>query len=131
MRIRILRGVAAATVLAAGLITTEGGVAFGDPGNSPSASPPFTIDCGSLGSGTFITNSGKSHALTWNPFFVTSQDGLSTIDPTAYDYTISVDGTPVFSPDVAKGSAPGSVTCVLSGGSGGVTVVGTITGNPV
>ena len=129
------RGLSAAvttTALAAGLLCGLSGVASADPTNPPSASGSAQIDCGTFGSGTYITNSGHSQALTWNPMFVIDgQGGLTKVIPTAYDFTIYVNGVPVFSPNVSKGSAPGAVTCQLSGGSNGVTISGTVTGNPV
>lgn len=115
---------ATGTLLAAPLSATAA------PGTGPMWSTDAAVDCGSAGGGQVAVNSGNSQAVTWNPFLLTSSSGLSAVlDPTALHITVTDNGSVVFSVNAVKGSARGSITCTLSGGSGSTVISGTITGN--
>lgn len=106
------------------------GVASAAPSGAPSASSVATFDCGPDGAYTGFANSGNSQALTWNPFFLTAADGSTKLlVPTANNLVVTVGGKVVFEPNARKGSSVGAVTCTVSGGSGGVTVGGSVSGS--
>lgn len=106
--------------------------AIAAPGTGPTWSTDAAVDCGSAGAGQVAVNSGNSQAVTWNPFLLTSRSGLSAVlDPTALHITVTDNGSVLFSINAVKASAPGSLTCTLSGSNGSAVITGTITGNLV
>ena len=132
---KIKAGLFAATLSA--VVASGAGVAAAAPSGAPDQSPPITFDCGTAGTYTGFANSGNSHALTWNPFFLTGSNGQTAeLVPTANDIVLTdtSGSTPVvvFAPNATKGGTAGAVTCVVSGRIGSSIIVsGTVSGNLV
>jgi len=87
-----------------------------------------TFDCGSLGAGTFIVNSGNANApTTWNAAHLTFADGRTAVfQPSALDLTFSFDGQSMT--EVASKHGPGSTMCSISASQDGFSLSGTVTG---
>jgi hypothetical protein len=85
--------------------------------------------CSNGDNGTFVVNSGNSHApVTWNAANLTfSSGGTGVFIPTAE--ALLVNGSP--EQPVSKGSTVGSVTCSISASGDGFTLTGMVTGNIV
>lgn len=117
--------------LAAACALTVAGVApaLASPVNAPTSLTGSFFGCSNGDSGTFVVNSGNTHApVTWNAAHLTfSSGGTGLFIPTAE--ALSVNGNA--EPAVTKGSAPGSVTCSISASAPGFTLTGTVTGNVV
>ena len=126
-----------ARVFAAGVIAATGlsaaVIGFGAP--SASASPvnaknalTGAFDCGSVGSGTFVINSGNAHAaVTWTAAHLTFADGSTAVfQPRAFNLTFTFDGQSMT--QVASKNGPGSTVCSISASQDGFSLSGTVTG---
>jgi hypothetical protein len=129
--IRLFRVFAASVIAAAGISAAVAG--FG--GASASASPVHAktaltgaFDCGSVGSGTFVVNSGNAHAaVTWNAALLTFADGSTAVfQPRAFDLTFTFEGQSMT--QVASKNGPGSTVCTISASQDGFSLSGTVTG---
>jgi hypothetical protein len=117
-------------LVAAGALTIAAvAPAMASPANAPTSLKGNFFNCSNHESGTFVTNSGNTHALTtWNSAHLTfSSGGTGVFIPTAL--ALSVNGIP--ETPVSKGSAHGSVTCSISATQPGFALTGTVTGNIV
>jgi hypothetical protein len=119
----------AGLVAACALTLAAAASALASPAKAPTALTGSFFGCSNGDSGTFVVNSGNSHAATtWTSAHLTfSSGGTGVFIPTAE--ALSVNGSP--EPPVTKGSAPGSVTCSISANGAGFTLTGTVTGNIV
>jgi hypothetical protein len=126
-----------ARVLAAGVIAATGlsAAVIGFGATSASASPENaknaltgTFDCGSVGSGTFVVNSGNAQAaVTWNAAHLTFADGSSAVfQPRAFDLTFTFEGQSMT--QVASKNGPGSTVCSIAASQDGFSLSGTVTG---
>jgi hypothetical protein len=99
------------------------------PGNAPNSLTGTFFNCSNGDSGTFVVNSGNSHAAqTWNVAHLTfSGGGTGNFVPTSL--ALAVNGVP--EPPATKGNAQGSVTCSISASEDGFTLTGTVVGNIV
>ena len=126
-----------ARVFAAGVIAATGlsaaVIGFGAP--SASASPvnaknalTGAFDCGSVGAGTFVVNSGNAHAaVTWTAAHLTFADGSTAVfQPRAFNLTFTFDGQSMT--QVASKNGPGSTVCSISASQDGFSLSGTVTG---
>src|SRR5215510_13206167 len=127
-RARVLAaGVIAATGLSAAVIGFGATSASASPGNAPSALTG-AFDCGSVGSGTFVVNSGNAHAaVTWNAAHLTFADGSTAVfQPRAFDLTFTFGGQSMT--QVASKNGPGSTMCSIAASQDGFSLSGTVTG---
>jgi hypothetical protein len=128
---KIVRGVVATSAMTVGLLGF-GAVASAAPSNAPT-SLSGTFICPGGVTGTFVTNSGNTHAAqTWNVAHLTFENGGKGIFvPTTLSLTFtSPEGT--FTSTSTKGNAPSSVTCTISASPGpGYSLSGQVTGNIV
>lgn len=124
-----LRKAAAGLAAACTLTLASAAPALASPVNAPTSLTGSFFGCSNGDSGTFVTNSGNSHApTTWNAVNLTfSSGGPGVFIPTSE--ALSVNGSP--EPPVSKGSTSGSVTCSISASEDGFTLTGTVTGNIV
>jgi len=124
-------------VLAAGVIAVTGisAAVAGFGGASASAAPVHakngltgTFDCGSVGSGTFVVNSGNAQAaVTWNAAHLTFADGSTAVfQPRAFDLTFTFQGQSMT--QVASKNGPGSTVCSIAASQDGFSLSGTVTG---
>jgi len=124
-------------MLAAGVIATTGlsAAVIGFGATSASASPvnaknalSGTFDCGSVGSGTFVVNSGNAQAaVTWNAAHLTFADGSTAVfQPRAFDLTFTFEGQSMT--QVASKNGPGSTVCSIAASQDGFSLSGTVTG---
>jgi hypothetical protein len=129
--IRRSRVFAAGVLAAAGISAAVAGLG----GASASASPVHaknaltgTFDCGSVGSGTFVVNSGNTHApVTWNAAHLTFADGSTAVfQPRAFDLTFTFEGQSMT--QVASKNGPGSTVCHIAASQDGFSLSGTVTG---
>ena len=126
MTIRLRQAVGG--LVAAGALTLAGAApALASPVNAPTSLTGSFFACSNGDSGTFVTNSGNTHApTTWNSAHLTfSSGGTGVFIPTSL--ALSVNGIP--ETPVSKGSTQGSVTCSISAIAPGFTLTGTVTGN--
>jgi len=116
------------TALAIAGICAGTGVADAAPKGAPIS---FICDNGTDYTG--VGNSGNSQVLTWNPAFVTADDGSTALlVPTSIVATVKdPDGNVVFSANATKRGVQGTVSCLASGMNGGYTLSGTFVGNIV
>ncbi len=117
---------ALAVIVAAGALGMSVGSAAAAPTNGLSG---LFGECTNGASGTFIVNSGNSHAAqTWNVAHLWfSTGGTGIFVPSALDLSYN-ESPPVL---VTKGNAPGNVTCAISADEGGFTLSGWVTGRMV
>jgi hypothetical protein len=127
-RVRVLAaGVIAATGLSAAVIGFGATSASASPENAKTALSG-TFDCGSVGSGTFVVNSGNAQAaVTWNAAHLTFADGSTAVfQPRAFDLTFTFEGQSMT--QVASKNGPGSTVCSISASQDGFSLSGTVTG---
>ncbi len=123
--------VALVSVTAAVLAALSAATAVAAPTNAPSLLSG-TAACGSDGTFTFVVNTGRTEANTWNPAFVTRSDGATALFiPSSLDLTFTFpEGSD--SSTVAKHTAPGPVSCEISATPfPGASLTGTVTGRLV
>jgi hypothetical protein len=124
---RIAAGIAGTAVLAAGIVGLGASSASGSPVNARNALMG-TFDCGSVGAGTFVVDSGNAQAATtWNAAHLTFADGSTAVfQPRAFDLTFTFNGQSMT--EVASKNGPGSTVCSISAGQDGFSLSGTVTG---
>jgi len=89
-------------------------------------------DCTNGASGTFVVNSGKAQATTWNAAHLTfANGGRGIFTTTARNLTITVGGEVVGTEVVSKAAKRNPVTCTITATLGDTTVSGTVTGKMV
>ena len=117
---------ALAAALGVGVLGISAGSAGAAPMNGLTGS---FWGCSDGLTGTFVINSGNSHAAqTWNVAHLTfTTGGTGIFVPTALD--LSFNG--MSGGLVTKGSAPGDVTCSILASQGGFTLSGMVTGRVV
>ena len=129
--IRRFRVVAAGVIAVTGISAAVAGLGAA----SASASPVHaknaltgTFDCGSVGAGTFVVNSGNAHAaVTWNAAHLTFTDGSRAVfQPRAFDLTFTFGGQSMT--QVAAKNGPGSTVCRIAASQDGFSLSGTVTG---
>jgi hypothetical protein len=129
---RLVAGAVGAAGLAMGVVGLGVTTASAAPANAKNAIAG-TFDCGSLGTGTFVVNSGNAQAATtWNVAHLTFADGsTATFQPRALDLTFTFMGQ-TQTQTVSK-NGPGSTECSISASEdGGLfslsgTVIGKVT----
>jgi hypothetical protein len=112
-----------------GLGVTSAGAA---PANAKTALSGTFSACTNGQSGTFVVNSGNSHAAqTWNAAHLTfASGGTGIFVPTAVNLTFTQGGQSQ-TQNVKKGSAKGTVTCTIAASGPGFSLAGTVTGKMV
>jgi hypothetical protein len=131
-RMRRARVFAAGVIAAAGISAAVVGLGAGSASASPVNAKDAltgTFDCGSaVGSGTFVVNSGNTHApVTWNVAHLTFADGSTAVfQPRAFDLTFTFNGQSMT--QVASKNGPGSTVCSISASQDGFSLSGTVTG---
>jgi hypothetical protein len=120
-------GMIAVAGLSAALVGFGAASASAQPVNAPS-STTGTFNCGTVGSGTFVVNSGNTQApVTWTAAHLTFTDGRTAVfQPRAFDLTFSFGGQ-TFT-QIASKNGPGSTVCRIFSSQGGATLSGTVTG---
>jgi hypothetical protein len=123
--------VVAAGVVCAGLSGGSIGLFTSAASASPTKAPSALsgkFDCGSVGSGMFVINSGNSQATTtWNVAHLTFANGSTAVfQPRALNLTITFNGQTVT--QNASKNGPGSTVCSISAGGPGFSLSGTVTG---
>jgi hypothetical protein len=99
------------------------------PSNAPTSLTGSFRGCSNGDSGTFVVNSGKTHApVTWDSAHLTFTDGSKGIFVSTMT-DLSVNG--MAQGPQTKGSAVGSVTCSIVATQPGFMLTGTVTGNIV
>lgn len=128
----VQRALVASATLSIGLLGLGAAGAGASPSNAPAATTGTFICPGGV-TGTFLLNSGNTHAAqTWNIAHLTFDSGGTGIFvPSALDLTITFDGQPPVTLNATKGSAPGSVTCSISEGGPEFSLSGSVTGRIV
>jgi len=128
----VRRALVASATLSMGLLGLGAAGAGAAPSNAPAATTGMFICPGEV-TGTFLLNSGNSHAAqTWNIAHLTFDSGGTGIFvATALDLTITFDSQPPVIVNATKGSAPGSVTCSISESAPGFSLLGNVTGQIV
>jgi hypothetical protein len=128
---KITRGFVASATLSMGLLGLGVSAASAAPSKAPSAQKGAFVCPGGV-TGTFIINSGNSHAAqTWNVAHLTFDGGGAGIFvPTELDLTITTPGG-TFMTHSVKGKARGSITCSISETAPGFSLTGEVTGNIV
>ncbi len=127
-KVRVFGAGLIAAAIPAGVIGIGAASASAAPSNAPSAISG-TFDCGAAGSGTFVTNSGNTHApTTWNVAHLTFSDGSTAVfQPRVFDLVFTFDGQSYT--EIASHNGPGSTVCTISATvSGGGSLSGTVTG---
>jgi hypothetical protein len=126
------RALLASATLSIGLLGLGVAGAGASPSNAPAATSGMFICPGGV-TGTFLLNSGNSHAAQpWNIAHLTFDSGGTGIFvPSALDFTITFDGQPPVNVNATKGSAPGPVTCTISESAPGFSLSGSVTGRIV
>jgi hypothetical protein len=121
------RRLSVAAVLGVGVLGPGVATASAAPANAPSSTTGSFFGCSNGDSGTFVINSGNSHAAqTWNVAHLSfSSGGTGIFIPTSLD--LSFNGSPPTL--VTKGAKTGSVTCSILISEDGFTLSGTVTGN--
>jgi hypothetical protein len=124
---RFAAGITATTALAAGIVGLAASTASASPVNAKTALTG-TFDCGSVGAGTFVVNSGNAQAATtWNAAHLTFADGSTAVfQPRAFDLTFTFNGQSMT--EVASKNGPGSTVCSISASQDGFSLSGTVTG---
>lgn len=119
--------IAGTAALAAGVVALGASGASASPVNAKTALIG-TFDCGSVGAGTFVVNSGNAHAATtWNVAHLTFTDGSTAVfQPRAFDLTFTFNGQSMT--QVASKNGPGSTVCGISASQDGFSLSGTVTG---
>jgi hypothetical protein len=105
--------------LSAGVIGLGAASASAAPVNAKNANTG-TFDCGALGSGTYVINTGNTHApvVAWSAAQLSFSDGRTAVfQPRAYDFTEGL---------VASKNGRGSTVCSVSDANG--NPLGTVTG---
>jgi hypothetical protein len=120
-------GVIAATGISAAVVGFGAASASASPVNAKDALTG-TFNCGSVGTGTFVVNSGNTHApVTWNAAHLTFADGSTAVfQPRAFDLTFTFEGQSMT--QVASKNGPGSTVCRISASQDGFSLSGTVTG---
>ena len=126
------RALVASATLSMGLLGLGAAGAGASPSNAPAATTGTFICPGGV-TGTFLLNSGNSHAAqTWNIAHLTfDSGGRGIFVPSSLDLTITFDGQPPVSVNSTKGSAPASVTCTISESAPGFSLSGSVSGRIV
>jgi hypothetical protein len=114
-------GLLGAAGLSAGLIGLGAASASAAPVNAPNANTG-KFNCGTLGFGTYVINTGNSHApvVAWSAAQLTFKDGTGrtgVFQPRAYNFTEGL---------VASKNGPGSTVCSVTDAAG--NPLGTVTG---
>jgi hypothetical protein len=124
---RFAAGIAGTAALAAGIVGLGASGASASPVNAKNALMG-TFDCGSVGAGTFVVNSGNAQAATtWNVAHLTFADGSTAVfQPQAFDLTFTFNGQSMT--ELASKNGPGSTECSISASQDGFSLSGTVTG---
>jgi len=124
---RFAAGIAGTAALAAGIVGLGASGASASPVNAKNALMG-TFDCGSVGAGTFVVNSGNPQAATtWNVAHLTFADGSTAVfQPQAFDLTFTFNGQSMT--ELASKNGPGSTECSISASQDGFSLSGTVTG---
>jgi hypothetical protein len=126
------RALVASATLSMGLLGLGAAGAGASPSNAPTATTGTFICPGGV-TGTFVLNSGNTHAAqTWNIGHLTFDSGSTGIFVgSALDLTITFDGQPPITVNATKGSAPGPVTCSIAESGPQFSLSGNVTGRIV
>jgi hypothetical protein len=121
------QGAPGPAVLSAEFVCLGAASAYASPSNAKT-SLTGTFDCGAVGTGTFVVNSGNAQAATtWNVAHLTFADGSTAIfQPRALDLTFTFQGQSMT--EIASKNGPGSTVCDISAAQDGFSLTGTVTG---
>jgi hypothetical protein len=119
--------VGSVAALSAGFVGLGAANAYASPSNAKT-SVTGTFDCGAVGTGTFLVNSGNAQAATtWNVAHLTFADGSTAVfQPRALDLTFTFQGQSMT--EIASKLGPGSTVCDISAAQDGFSLTGTVTG---